>query len=83
MGGVSLIDGFEYGISVQHTRPDFLQETTSPAECISPPCFGDESDDESIGQMEITSRGRYYTNLLHDTLLMIMSLDRNCNLRVR
>ena len=59
MGAVLLIDGFECGVSVQHARPDFPQETTSLTECTNLPCFDDDSDDESLDLVEITSRGRH------------------------
>ena len=59
MGAILLLDGLEYGISVQHARPDFPHDIIPLNECATPPCFDidDDSDDESLGLVEITSKG--------------------------
>lgn len=59
MGGVILIDGVHYGISVQHARFDYARErqplTNEPADV---PCFDDDSDSEYSEMIEGTSRGK-------------------------
>ena len=62
MGGVLLIDGYECGISVQHIRWQLSQETLKEDDSCLPPCFDYDSDEEDIGMVDITSRGKSTTN---------------------
>lgn len=57
MGGVLLINGNHYGISVQHARLDGMQENEEVNLQCGPLRFDDDSDTEESDLVEITSGG--------------------------
>ena len=62
MGGILLINGTYYGISVQHGRYEFLAEPEDSTNEGSFLCFDDDSDAEDFdldNLIEITSRGKH------------------------
>lgn len=56
MGGVLSIGGAQYGISVQHARFESIEEEGDGADENKLPCFDEDSDTESIGCVQITSK---------------------------
>ena len=58
MGGVLLINGNYYGITAQHTR---FEASTEPDDSVDsePLCFDEDSDDEHMASVEITSKGEH------------------------
>ena len=58
MGAVLLLDGSQYGITVQHARPDHCTGEPTSADCTESPCFDDDDEDEEdFGLVELTSTG--------------------------